>query len=127
MRFTMILLCVALVLAIGVCAACQYTINRAVYQMQEITTLAIDYANIGDQESCAEQMVRLASKWEEHKPWLEIMTSHEDLHAVTEHYTEASMNLEREHYDDFYKSMALLDEALKHIRDQEALSISNIL
>lgn len=126
MRFTLITICVALVLAIGVCLGCVSTIDRAIYEMQDISTLAIDFVNAGDNKTGAEQMVRLASKWEAYRPWLEVMTSHEDLHAVTEHYTEAAMNLERDHLDDFHKSMALLDESLKHIRDQEALTISNV-
>jgi hypothetical protein len=49
------------------------------------------------------------------------------MHTVVERYTEASINLKRDHLDDYFKSMALLEEILDHIRDQEMVRWGNIL
>ena len=50
----------------------------------------------------------------------------QDLHDVTLQYVEAATNLESGDMDDFARSAALLREYLKHLREHESLSWSNL-
>ena len=72
-------------------------------------------------------MTQLATVWQRLQRFLEMLISHDDMHAVTERYTEAVVSLRRGHMDDYYKSMALLMEMLDHVRQQERVWWGNVL
>ena len=127
MKGTLISVGVTLFLSIAICFVSLFTVERAVYDMEDVCMQVIDVVEKGDISAGKEQMVVLAMTWERYQRWLTMLVPHQDIHNVSERYVEASVNLQREHFDDFHKSMALLEEALKHLRDQEPPSISNIL
>lgn len=126
MRQKLIAAALVLVLSLSLCAASYFVVLRVLYQMEDISMQALELADHGDLEGARQQMTQMAYTWEKYISVLEMLTSHEDLHAVVEHYVEASANLQRGHLDDYYKTMALLGEMLKHIRDQESPRWSNL-
>ena len=56
-----------------------------------------------------------------------MLAFHDLLHEISELMIEADANLTIEDVDDFYRSMALLGEALAHLLQDERLTLSNIL
>lgn len=127
MRATFISVVSVLAVSLFICIASMLTIDRAVYEMEDYCMRAIDAADAGDLDGAEQLMVGMATVWTHYTPYLEIISPHHDLHSVKELYVEAAINLQREHFDDYHKSMALLEEALLRLREEESLSLSNIL
>ena len=57
---------------------------------------------------------------------MEMLTSHDSLHEVYSELVDARVCLESGDYDDCYRALAQLGEALRHIREMEAVSLSNL-
>ena len=68
----------------------------------------------------------IATNWQDSGDWMEALTPHEDLQAVTTEYIEAIIGLEHMDLDDYYTSMGLLREKLRHLRDHESLRLANL-
>ena len=120
---------VALVVAVACGALCVVSvayIDETTDELSDMAMQLMDYAEAEDYKRASETLVIMANQWERHRPILEMISDHEDLHTVTEHLVESQVHLKYEHANDFYQSMALLDESLRHIRDSERISIANI-
>jgi hypothetical protein len=115
------------IVAVAFCIGCLLAITHVVDRMEAMSMEAQDAADRGDTKAAIEWMARMATEWEKHRSFLETLISHDEMHTVAERYTEAEINLKRDHMDDFYKSMALLQEILEHIREQERVRLGNIL
>ena len=68
----------------------------------------------------------LASLWDEKAALMEVLCFHDDLHEVKERIIQAEICIEYTDMEDFYGSVALIGEAIEHIRDQEALNLTNL-
>ena len=115
------------VVAIAFALTCMFVVQHAVGQVEKLSMEAQDLVEQGKTEDAVAKMTQLASEWKRHQQFLEMLVSHDEMHTVVERYTEASINLKRDHLDDYFKSMALLQEMLDHISDQEMVRWGNIL
>lgn len=102
-------------------------VDEATDELSDMAMLLMRCAEAEDYEAAGETITIMANQWSRDRTILEMLADHEDLHAVTEHLTEGSIHLKYRHANDFYQSMALLDEALRHIRDAQRLHLSNLL
>lgn len=116
---------VVLVISAAIIVTSLLVVRDAVYKMEDYSMQALEMVDRGDLSGAEEQMTQMADTWDRKMPVLEMLVPHESLHRVIEHYVEASANLRCEHLDDYYMNMALLAEALKHIRSEEMPSWSN--
>lgn len=124
------MLIAALTVAIATTALCCWGVSYIDEATDELSDLAIElmhFAEAEDYEGAQDTITTMASQWAKRRPILEILTDHENLHTVTEHLVEGEVHLKHRNSNDFYRSMALLDEALRHIRDAEKLSPENLL
>jgi hypothetical protein len=115
------------VVAVSFAIACLLVVQHAVGQVEKLSMEAQDLVEQGKTEDAIAKMTQLASEWKRHQQFLELLVSHDEMHTVVERYTEAEVNLKRDHLDDYFKSMALLQEMLDHIRDQERVRWGNVL
>jgi len=127
MRAKLISVIAVAVVALAFSLTCMFVVTHAVGQMEKLSMEAQDLADRGQTQDAIAKMTALASEWERHQPFLEMLISHDEMHTVVERYTEAEINLQRDHLDDYYKSMALLMEMLGHIREQEKVRWGNVL
>lgn len=115
------------VVAVAFAITCMLVVQHAVGQVEKLSMEAQDLVEQGKKEDAIAKMTQLASEWKRHQQFLELLISHDEMHTVVERYTEAEVNLRRDHMDDYFKSMALLEEMLDHIRDQEKVRWGNVL
>ena len=115
-----------LTVSLGLCGASMALLDRAVDEAQEMRSEAILAVEEGRGGDARTRLLRLAEDWKRRAPVLELLSSHDALHEVQSAIAEAQVCLECEDHDDFLRMMAVLDGALGHIRDAEALSWSNL-
>jgi hypothetical protein len=127
MRAKLIGVIAVAVVAVSFCLVCLFVVSHAVGQMEELSMEAQDLVEQGQIDEAVAKMTQLAVEWERHKQFLEIMISHDEMHEVVERYTEAEINLKRNRLDEYFQSMALLQEMLDHIREQEKVRWGNVL
>jgi hypothetical protein len=127
MRAKLIGVILVAVVAVSFSLTCLFVVQHAADQVEKLSMEAQDLVEQGKMEDGIAKMTQLASEWMRHQPFLEMLISHDEMHAVVERYTEAVINLRRDHLDDYFKSMALLEEMLDHIRDQERVRWGNVL
>ena len=89
--------------------------------------MLMGYAEAEKYDEAQEIVTRMANQWQKALPVLSMLADHDDLHDVTERIVEGGVHLKYRHANDFYQSMALLDEALRHLRGNEDITISNLL
>jgi hypothetical protein len=127
MRAKLIGVIVVTAVSILFCLACLILVNHVVGKMEELSMEAQDFVDQGNTEQGIETMAQLAGEWEKYETFLEMMISHIEMHTVVDRYVEAGVYLTRGSLDDFYKSMALLQESLKHIENQQRVRWGNVL
>ena len=118
MRTTLIALIVVVLAAVALCAFAQ---ARDLLRVEAETR-----ARAGDDMGAAECLTRLATRWQEERAAMEMLTSHDSLHEVYSELVDARVCLESGDFDDCYRALAQLGEALHHIREMEAVSLSNL-
>lgn len=125
---TMLIAALAVAIATGglCCWGISY-IDEATDELSDLAMQLMDHAAVENYEGAQETIVIMTNQWARSRPVLEMLTDHEDLHAVTEHLVQGQIHLKYRHANDFYQSMALLNESLRHMRDSERLSLANIL
>lgn len=102
-------------------------VSHVVGEMETFSMEAQALVDQGKTDPAKEKMTQLATVWEKFRPFMEMLISHDEMHTVVDRYVEAGVNLERDQLDDFYKSMALLQESLRHILNQEQVRWGNVL
>jgi hypothetical protein len=127
MRAKLIGVIAVAVVALSFSLTCMFVVTHAVGQMEKLSMEAQDLVDRGQTQEAVAKMTALASEWERHQPFLEMLISHNEMHTVVERYVEAEACLKRGCLDDYYKSMALLQENLDHIRQQERIRWGNVL
>lgn len=80
----------------------------------------------GNITAAREGLVALANLWDEKETLLELLCAHDDLHEVKERIIEAEICISYTDMEDFYANVSLIGEAIEHIRDGEALRLTNI-
>ena len=126
MRSTLIALIVVVAVAISLCALSQAQVRVVTEEMDLLRVEAAELARAGDNMGAMECLTRFASRWQSVTPLLEMLTSHDDLHEVASELVDAQVCLENGDLDDCFRSLAQLGEALRHIQDMEALTLSNL-
>ena len=117
---------IVLMASLGVMTAGLLYLNRAVTRATALGSEAVLAAQMNRGDSAAETMVALAEFWHGHAPTLEMLAGHDALHEVQVGIAEAQICLECEDRDDFLRCMAVAGEALRHLRDEQALRLSNL-
>jgi len=118
---------IAAAVALSLCLTCYFLVNHVADRTEDLAMQALDQVDQGRLEKARETMTQLASEWERYRPFLEMLISHDEMHTVVERYVEAEINLDRGHLDDYYRTMSLLREILRHIREQERVGWGNVL
>ena len=126
MKRTLILTLAVLACALALCAVSLVCIDRAVDGAERLQSLAVLAAQQGDAVRAKALMVELAGFWEDRAGWMEMLPSHDALHDVGAAIAEAQICLECEDHDDFLRMMSQVDMGLSHLRDEQALRLSNL-
>ena len=126
MRRMLIVTLAVLAASIALCAACQAVLNGAVDRadaLRSAAVLAAQEHRIADAKSL---VLELAQYWKDRSAALELLASHDALHEVQSSIAEAQICLECEDRDDFLRTMSQTAQGLAHLRDEEALRLSNL-
>ena len=126
MRRTLILTLAVLACALAVCALSQATLNDTVEQARQLRAEALLAENGGDVERAGALLSQLAQLWQDRAGLLEKLASHDALHDVDAAIAEAQICLECEDHDDFLRTMSTVRAGLEHLKDEEALRLSNL-
>ena len=123
----MLIVTLAVLLAAGAaCGLSMRALNGAVDGAERLRSEAVLAAEEGRMSQAKSLMVALAEFWHAHAPAMEMLAGHDALHEVQVGIAEAQICLECEDRDDFLRCMAVAGEALRHLRDEQALRLSNL-
>ena len=126
MRRTIITALVVLALAVGVCAACEISVDRAVRGADALRQEAARLAALGNVDGAKEVMARLGAHWQERSKVLELIASHDALADVEGAIVDAVQCLEGSEPLEFARASAALGVALERIHITEAVRLSNL-
>ena len=126
MKRTLILTLCVLAASLAVCLWGGRTLDRAIREAEALRSAAVLAAETGEGDRAKELMLRLAELWRERNDAMEMLASHDALHEVTTGILEAQICLECGDHDDFLRNMAVMGEALGHLRDEQAFRLSNL-
>lgn len=127
MKTMLIAALVVVIATAGICCWGISYIDEATDELSDMAMLLMDHAAAENYAAAGETIIIMANQWARRLPVLEMLTDHDDLHSVTEHIVEGQTHLRYRHANDFYQSMALLNESLQHIRSAESFALANIL
>ena len=113
--------------SVAVCVGGLIAINVILEDAHSLSTEIFVQMEEGNITAVREGLVELATIWEEHAGLMEVLCDHDDLHEVKQRIIQAEICMEYTDMEDFYASVALIGEGLEHIRDEEALSWTNLL
>lgn len=120
---------VALVLAsaAAICVGALWYLNGVLEEAHGLSTEIFVSMEEGNITAVREKLVELAAVWEENSGLMETFCDHDDLHEVKQRIIEAEICMQYTDMEDFYSSIALIGEGIEHIRDEEALSWTNLM
>lgn len=127
MKSRWIALILVAALSVGACAASAAFIRRTAGEMDRRRLAILETLESGEQGGAFDGLSEMAAWWKSREPLLEMLATHDLLHEIAGLIVEADANLGIGDTDDFYRSMALLGEALAHLVKDERLTLSNIL
>lgn len=102
------------------------TLNGILDEAHEYTVEVFAQMEQGNVTAAREGLVALANLWDEKATLLEMLCAHDDLHEVKERIIEAEICISYTDMEDFYANVSLIGEAIEHIRDGEALRLTNL-
>ena len=126
MKRTLILTLAVLVAALAVCAASLAALNGVVDEAERLQSLAVLAAQEGRTDDAKSLLVALAEHWRERAGLMELLASHDALHDVDAAIAEAQICLECDDHDDFLRTLSAVRAGLEHLKDEEALRLSNL-
>ena len=126
MKRTLILTLAVLAVALLVCALSQRALDGAVDEAERLQSLAVLAATERRTADAKTYLGELAALWDEHAALLEMLASHDALHDVGAALAEAQICLECEDHDDFLRTMSTVAMGLEHLKDEEAVRLSNL-
>ena len=124
-RLTIITLGV-LIACLILCTWSVITLNRILDDAHDYTVEVFAQMEKGNITAAREGLVALANLWDEKMTLMEILCAHDDLHEVGERIIQAEICISYTDMEDFYASVSLIGEAIEHIRDGEALRLTNL-
>jgi len=104
----------------------RYT-NGVLERAHDLTIEVFVEMEEGNLTAVREGLVELATLWQEHESMLEVLCDHGDLHSVKQDIIQAQICMEYTDMEDFYSAVSLIGEGIEHIRDEEAVSWTNLL
>lgn len=102
------------------------TLNGILNEAHAYTVEVFAQMEQGNITAAREGLVALANLWTEKETLLEVLCAHDDLHEVKERIIEAEICISYTDMEDFYANVSLIGEALEHIKDGEALKLTNL-
>ena len=126
MKRTLILTVCVLAASLALCAVGMAALNASVDEARRLCSLAVLSEADGDTEAAQTAMSRLAGLWQERRGVMEMLAEHDALHEVSSAIADARICLERGDGDEFLRAMTLLNLALNHLRDEQALRWENL-
>ena len=114
------------VVCIAVCTWALITLNGILDEAHEYTVQVFTEMEKGNVIAAREGLVALANLWDEKMTLLEVLCAHDDLHEVKERIIQAEICVSYTDMEDFFASISLIGEAIEHIRDGEALRLTNL-
>jgi len=111
---------------IALCTWSLITRNGILDEAHDHTVEVFAQMEQGNVIAAKEGLVALANLWDEKMTLLEVLCAHDDLHEVKERIIEAEICISYTDMEDFYSNVSLIGEALEHIRDGEALRLTNL-
>ena len=126
MKRTLILTLAVLACALAVCAASLAALNDTVDRAERMQSQAVLAANEHRMADAKTLMASLAEFWSDRAGLMEVLASHDALHDVDAAIAEAQICLECEDHDDFLRTMSTVRAGLTHLKDEEALRLSNL-
>lgn len=117
---------VLLALSAGVCIASTCSIGQTLDKMETMHEEVLSYTDIDETDGALVALSRLATLWSEAGGWMEIVAPHEDVRDVRDQIVSAKALLENGDLAQYHQCMALLREALEHLRRHEKVSLSNV-
>lgn len=117
---------VVFIACIVVCSWALITLNGILDEAHEYTVEVFTQMERGNVTAAREGLVALANLWDEKQTLLEVLCAHDDLHEVKERIIQAEICVSYTDMEDFYASISLIGEAIEHIREGEALRLTNL-
>lgn len=117
---------IVLALSLGLCTWSLVTLNGILDEAHGYTVRVFTQMEKGNVTAAREGLVALANLWDERMTLMEILCAHDDLHEVKERIIQAEICISYTDMEDFYASVSLIGEAIEHIRDGEALRLTNL-
>lgn len=112
--------------SIALCTWSLITLNGILDEAHTYTVEVFTEMEKGNVVAAREGLVALANLWDENMTLLEVLCAHDDLHEVKERIIQAEICVSYTDMEDFYASISLIGEAIEHIRDGEALRLTNL-
>ena len=119
MKRTLILTLAVLAAALLVCALGQRALDGTVDEAERLQSQAVLAATEHRMADAKTFIHDLAALWDER-------ASHDALHDVGAALAEAQICLECEDRDDFLRTMSTVYMGLEHLKDEEAVRLSNL-
>lgn len=127
MRTMLISALAVLVATLGICCWGIDSIDETVDEMSDMALQLMHYAEMEAYADAQDIITIMANAWQRALPVLNLLTDHDDLHEIGDLLAESEVFLKFRHANDFYHSMALLDESLQRLRENERLTLGNLL
>lgn len=115
-----------LLIAALICIGSTLLIRRSLDRMSDLSEQILSHTDRDDTAAALDSLAQIAEYWSKCSVWMEMLTSHEDIHAVREQVVSAKALLENDDIAQYHQCMALLRESLDHIRRHESMALSNV-
>ena len=126
MRMTLAASAGAGALALLICFVALFGVTSAVGEIERMRLEAIECVLAGNDTAAREKLVQLAGRWQGRSGFLEMLTSHDDVHAVTAAIRDAQVSLDMMDLDDLLRALEQLGMALEHIASIQQVSWRNL-
>ena len=126
MRAKLIAAVLVLVLILALCAFSYCVVKSETDSMRELSKKAVSALDAGEDELVETEMTRLQARLVSGRATLEILTLHNAINRVGERIIQAKAHIELNQQDEFRCDIALLDEDLTVLFEQQKLTWSNL-
>lgn len=127
MRATLISMLAVAALSAGICICSVTVIGAATEELDAMRIEVLRLIEQGDAAAARERLGQMEEEWSQREERLAALAPHESLHGIKQLLIEGIANLEAGDADDFNRSMALLGEFIRHLHEEERLSLANIM
>lgn len=126
MKTRVIILLASFLLSVSVSIFSNAYVTGSMLELQEMRNIAQRHAEGKRYAEAAQITSGMLALLREKTPVLEMLTPHEDLHALMIELCSASVSLSVNDTEEYRKSVDLLKETIDHLISHESLSFSNI-